>query len=101
MSRISCDAHPFFIARGANAPVDEIRHKDICREAMTKRFSRARASARYHSVTMFERVPTWLWVIAVIGVLLSGPVTVYSFWLAGPGAGAIAILAIVFLFVVL
>jgi hypothetical protein len=50
---------------------------------------------------MFERIPPRIWIVATVGVLLAGPVTVYSFWLGGPGAGAMAIMAIVFLFVVL
>ena len=50
---------------------------------------------------MFEKIPPRLWIVAVIGVLLTGPVTVYSFWLAGPVAGAAAILSIVFFFVAL
>lgn len=49
----------------------------------------------------FNRVPTFYWVLALLGVLLSGPVTVYSFLWGGATAGAIAIMAISFYFVVL
>ena len=49
----------------------------------------------------FSRVPTHYWVLGLLGVLLSGPVTVYAFLWGGPVAGGISILAISFYFVVL
>lgn len=50
---------------------------------------------------MLERVPTKYWVLAFLGVLLAGPVVVYSFLLGGAAAGITAILAVVFYFVTL
>ena len=47
----------------------------------------------------WKPVPTAVYVIAFLAVLLAGPVVVYSFVLGGSNAGIVAILAIVFLFV--
>jgi len=47
----------------------------------------------------WKPIPTAVYVIAFLAVLLAGPVVVYSFVLGGSNAGIVAILAIVFLFV--
>ena len=47
----------------------------------------------------WKPIPTAVYVIAFLAVLLAGPVAVYSFVLGGANAGIVAILVIVFLFV--
>ena len=49
----------------------------------------------------WKPIPAAVYVIAVLAVLLSGPIVVYSFMLGGTNAGGIAILSIVFFFVAL
>ena len=49
----------------------------------------------------WKPIPTAVFVIAFVAVLLAGPIVVYSFMLGGSNAGAIAILAIAFFFVAL
>ena len=49
----------------------------------------------------FDRVPNRFWVMTLLGVLLAGPVTVYSFLWGGPVAGAAALLVVSFYFVIL
>jgi hypothetical protein len=47
----------------------------------------------------WKPIPTAVYVIAFLAVLLAGPVVVYAFILGGSNAGIAAILSIVFLFV--
>ena len=47
----------------------------------------------------WKPIPTSVFVIAFLAVLLAGPIVVYSFLFGGGNAGIVAILAIVFLFV--
>ena len=49
----------------------------------------------------FDKVPTRMWLLLFLGVLLAGPVAVYSFILGGPVAGAAAVVGVVFYFTVL
>jgi lipid-A-disaccharide synthase-like uncharacterized protein len=60
-----------------------------------------RAVCLRSTIVRFDKVPTRFWVMILLGVLLAGPVTVYAFLAGGPVAGAIALLAIAFYFVVL
>jgi len=50
---------------------------------------------------MFERIPGHIKLIAGVAALLAGPITVFSFILAGAVGGAIALVAIGFFFVIL
>jgi hypothetical protein len=50
---------------------------------------------------MFEKIPPTYTITIVVAVLLSGPITVFSFLLGGANAGITAILAIVFFFLAL
>ena len=47
----------------------------------------------------WKPIPTSVFVIAFLTVLLAGPIVVYSFLFGGANAGIVAILAIVFFFV--
>jgi hypothetical protein len=47
----------------------------------------------------WKPIPTAVFVIAFLAILLAGPIVVYSFLFGGANAGIIAILAIVFVFV--
>ena len=47
----------------------------------------------------WKPIPTVVFVIAFLAILLAGPVVVYSFLLGGANAGIVAILAVVFFFV--
>ena len=49
----------------------------------------------------WKPVPSVVYVIAFLAVLLAGPIVVYSFMLGGANAGVVAILAVVFFFVTL
>jgi high-affinity Fe2+/Pb2+ permease len=49
----------------------------------------------------WKPIPTAVFVIAFVAVLLAGPIVVYSFMFGGSNAGIIAILAILFFFVAL
>ena len=51
------------------------------------------------SIMKWKPIPSSVYVIAFLAVLLAGPVVVYSFMLGGANAGIVAILAIVFFFV--
>jgi hypothetical protein len=61
------------------------------------------AAGRRQSLRAFSMkwkpVPTSVFVIAFLTILLAGPIVVYSFMLGGANAGIIAILTIVFFFV--
>jgi len=48
-----------------------------------------------------KKIPTRFWVMAFIAFLLAGPVTFIGFLMGGAAGGAIAILSLVFFFVVL
>ena len=47
----------------------------------------------------WKPIPTAVFVIAFLAILLAGPIVVYSFLLGGANAGIVAILAVVFFFV--
>ena len=47
----------------------------------------------------WKPVPTAVFVVAFLAVLLAGPIVVYSFMLGGSNAGIAAILAVAFFFV--
>jgi len=47
----------------------------------------------------WKTIPTSVFVIAFLAVLLAGPIVVYSFMLGGANAGIVALLTIVFFFV--
>ena len=47
----------------------------------------------------WKPIPTAVFVIAFLAILLAGPIVVYSFLFGGANAGIVAILAIVFFFV--
>jgi len=49
----------------------------------------------------WKPIPSAVYVIAFLAVLLAGPIVVYSFLLGGGNAGVVAILAIAFFFVAL
>jgi hypothetical protein len=50
---------------------------------------------------MFEKVPNHFWMIAVIALLIGGPLIFFSFWFGGATAGAVALVAVCLFFVVL
>ena len=49
----------------------------------------------------WKPIPTAVFVVAFLAVLLAGPIVVYSFMLGGANAGIVSILAICFFFVAL
>jgi hypothetical protein len=51
--------------------------------------------------TSEKKIPARVWVMAFVAFLLAGPVTFIGFLLGGAAGGALAILALVFFFVVL
>ena len=50
---------------------------------------------------MFQKIPPSYSITIVVAILLSGPITVFSFLLGGMNAGVAAILAIVLFFLAL
>jgi hypothetical protein len=50
---------------------------------------------------MFQKIPPTYTVTIVVAILLSGPITVFSFLFGGVNAGVAAILAIVLFFLAL
>ena len=49
----------------------------------------------------WKPIPTSVFVVGFLAVLLAGPIVVYSFMLGGSNTGIVALLAIVFFFVAL
>jgi hypothetical protein len=52
-------------------------------------------------MTIYEKLPGWLKAALALGILLVGPVMLFSLWFAGTQGGIIAIISIIIYFITL
>jgi len=52
-------------------------------------------------MTIYEKLPGWLKAALALGILLVGPVMLFSLWFGGTQGGIIAIISIIIYFITL